>query len=248
MSKVSIIVPYLKGPAYLRECVESVMSQGLDDYEIIIADDRDGHEVPEDVLAIPQVKHVVLDDELDVDEFFEAKAKFFDEKKRIKLGLTEEEWEQRKIQKAAAKAAMEESEKLRQLEEEEENELNGGGDDASGTEDEQEQDSDDDIVLRPYGVATARNMGVKHATGDYIYFLDGDDYLYEGCLKGLLKVAEEKNAKVVTGNRTDTWFKPISFDFEKSKPDSEVKGIVPLEGETLIEIMYKRVTVQNLLV
>lgn len=32
------------------------------------------------------------------------------------------------------------------------------------------------------GVAAARNFGIKHAVGQYIFFIDGDDYIEENCL------------------------------------------------------------------
>ena len=56
MSKVSIIIPYLKGQTYLEECVESVEKQGLDDYEIIVVNDKDGHPVPDSVSERALVK------------------------------------------------------------------------------------------------------------------------------------------------------------------------------------------------
>ena len=51
MAKVSIIIPYFKGTAYLQDCVASIEAQQLADYEIIIVHDKDGTEVPESVLA-----------------------------------------------------------------------------------------------------------------------------------------------------------------------------------------------------
>ena len=91
MSKVSVIVPYLKGPSYLEECIQSIEDQNLSDFEIILVDDKDGHEVPEQVLAMKNVKHIVMEDEIDADEFFDRKHQFFQNKKRISLGMTEEE-------------------------------------------------------------------------------------------------------------------------------------------------------------
>ena len=51
MAKVSVIIPYFKGTAYLEDCVASIEAQKLADYEIIIVHDKDGTEVPESVLA-----------------------------------------------------------------------------------------------------------------------------------------------------------------------------------------------------
>ena len=56
MPKVSIIIPYFKGQAYLEECVQSIDEQKLADYEILIVNDKDGHEVPDVVKNNSHVK------------------------------------------------------------------------------------------------------------------------------------------------------------------------------------------------
>lgn len=175
MSKVSVIVPYHKGPSYLEECVKSIEKQGLSDLEILIVDDRDGHDVPESVLAAEHVRHIMLEEEFG----------------------------------------------------------------AKGTQ---------EIPVRPFGVAVARNIGVRYASGDYLYFLDADDYLWENALARLVKLADEKRAKVVTGNRYSTWFRPISFTFDKADADTKIDGIVPLQGKTLKNVLNRRFTMQHLLI
>ncbi len=42
------------------------------------------------------------------------------------------------------------------------------------------------------GVSSARNMGLKEAGGEWIAFLDGDDWLEENCLETALKEADER--------------------------------------------------------
>lgn len=175
MSKVSVIVPYHKGPSYLEECVKSIENQGLSDLEILIVDDRGGHDVPESVLKAEHVRHIVLEEE------FGAEGR-------------------------------------------------------------------PEIPVRPFGVAVARNTGVRYASGDYLYFLDADDYLWGDALARLVKLAEEKKAKVVTGNRYSTWFRPISFTFGKAGADTKIDGIVPLQGKTLKNVLNRRFTVQHLLI
>jgi len=69
----------------------------------------------------------------------------------------------------------------------------------------------------PFGVSFCRNIGLEKATGEYVYFIDCDDYLMDGALKRLLDLAEEKQAVMTTGNKYSSWFKPVNFDFEKAK-------------------------------
>ena len=46
------------------------------------------------------------------------------------------------------------------------------------------------------GGAHARNVGLKHAKGDYIAFVDADDYLEQGFIKVLLHYIEKYNADI----------------------------------------------------
>lgn len=47
------------------------------------------------------------------------------------------------------------------------------------------------------GVAAARNTGLNHATGEYIYYVDADDYVESNTLKTLYMEAKSKNADIV---------------------------------------------------
>lgn len=62
------------------------------------------------------------------------------------------------------------------------------------------------------GVSAARNIGINHADGKYIYFLDADDQMCENTLSELYKVANKFNCDYVFSD-----FKKISYGKELRK-------------------------------
>ena len=100
----------------------------------------------------------------------------------------------------------------------------------------------------PFGVSFCRNIGLEKATGEYVYFIDCDDYLMDGALKRLLDLAEEKQAVMTTGNKYSSWFKPVNFDFEKAKQETFIEGVKPLEGQTLRDRFVEMYSVQHFLI
>lgn len=63
------------------------------------------------------------------------------------------------------------------------------------------------ITQENQGLSMARNNGLKHACGTYIYFLDSDDRLHPQCLEIAYDTAEKNNAALVC------------FEFEKTNSD-----------------------------
>ena len=49
------------------------------------------------------------------------------------------------------------------------------------------------------GVSSARNEGIKHATGNYLYFCDADDVITDNALEEMYKAAEQIDADIVVG-------------------------------------------------
>lgn len=47
------------------------------------------------------------------------------------------------------------------------------------------------------GVGVARNRGLEYACGEYVYFMDSDDYLNDNALEDVLDIIEEKHADFV---------------------------------------------------
>lgn len=67
--------------------------------------------------------------------------------------------------------------------------VNDGSLDDSGQLCEQEKEKDERIIVihqKNKGVSVARQMGVKEATGDYVMFIDGDDWIEQNCIEVML--------------------------------------------------------------
>lgn len=55
------------------------------------------------------------------------------------------------------------------------------------------------------GLSSARNAGTAYANGEFIFYLDGDDYLEKNAVEHLLEIQKAYNADVVVGNYTYTY-------------------------------------------
>lgn len=79
------------------------------------------------------------------------------------------------------------------------------------------------------GLSDARNVGIINATGDYIFFLDGDDWLPENAIENLYKDIISSNADISIG-----CFKEVSSDMEVIKGYGPSENIL-LDGKRSLE-------------
>ena len=82
-------------------------------------------------------------------------------------------------------------------------------------------------------------MGLSMASGEYIYFMDSDDYLDENALEQIVSTAEKDNADVVYGKKVWTWFRRSLFlrklyeaQEEEEEDDSDDEGYGDKEGDS----------------
>ena len=240
MAKVSIIIPYFKGPAYLEDCVDSIEKQNFADYEIIVVNDKDGHEVPEIVSGKKSVTVYKAIDEVSEDVIRQNEEDAI-AWREVKI--------QERVEKRMAKAERRRAE-VEELEKKGES-LNVYSEEELNPQEEDLLDEFEEKVgqVYPFGVSYCRNIGLQKATGKYVYFMDCDDYfLEEDALSRLVTLAEEKDALVTTGNKYSSWFKPVNFTFEKAKQETFVEGIQKLEGDVLKDRFNAMLSAQHLLI
>lgn len=99
--------------------------------------------------------------------------------------------------------------------------VNDGSTDNSGDIAQQYADKYANITLinqSNQGLSGARNTGIKHANGEYIQFVDSDDYLEENVLGGLMKQVVKDNLDVLRFKYQNVRINNESKEYEIFKP------------------------------
>lgn len=105
------------------------------------------------------------------------------------------------------------------------------------------------IINKPNeGVSIARNVGIKSAKGDYIFFLDGDDFIKEDCIEKLYNALISNNCDTAYTNyvKINENYEEIDSIPKINLPEiSSSEYLIKLEATMTItfsfcQIMYKK--------
>lgn len=95
------------------------------------------------------------------------------------------------------------------------------------------------------GQSSARNAGLKVSTGEYILFVDSDDYIVENTLETLLNEAKKNDADIVHGDiknddqsLEDKEFRKLNCDYKKVTCSEFLKEKIRTETYDIVPVLY----------
>ena len=73
------------------------------------------------------------------------------------------------------------------------------------------------------GLAAARNTGLRNASGQYVMFVDSDDYLTPNVISKMLKISFDNDLDILMA-RVSTWIKVCNWVIFLNFINDELKG------------------------
>lgn len=94
------------------------------------------------------------------------------------------------------------------------------------------------VIYKPNGgLSDARNVGMEHAMGEYIYFLDGDDFLYASAMEKCVNKLDETKADMVIFDVTQHNLEQNTTELLKNDFDENKTYTVEKEPTLLIKVL-----------
>lgn len=92
-------------------------------------------------------------------------------------------------------------------------------------------------------IGAARNTGISMAAGEYLYFLDSDDFLLPNALENLLAIAEQSNADVVQGGtqRLEADGKVSIFHQSEFISDGGIEGLKRFSNGEFASVAWNKI-------
>lgn len=81
------------------------------------------------------------------------------------------------------------------------------------------------ISTKNQGLSLSRNVGIENAKGEYLYFVDADDFIEKDTIRYLYKLIKDYNAKISTCN----FFSICDYNFSVHNEEEQIKMKTPKE-------------------
>ena len=98
------------------------------------------------------------------------------------------------------------------------------------------------------GVAIARNIGLKKATGDYVFWIDSDDWLDENCIRFVKDAIERTKSDIILFDFYTVREKDVKpcFIFEKSKILSKKEILIEVAQDSFRSLLWRTVVKRDI--